>query len=270
MSPEIGRTSPKFVEPGRQQGEQDRLGRVGDRREVVAREDGQGLDLGQALGGLLGIGERAAEGGPAQPCEGQVEAAGRVARGRPGHDDTRRAGPEVSRPRPVDAHASVRRPSAGSWGGHPSVSRRRRSGRRRRRCDRSGRRRPAAWACARAVGATISGQRSPTRRDARGGAARDERDRDVDLGQVGVDQVGRPARDGDGIGEVHASTVGRGPRGNGQRRRPPALNDRSTFPVGRRLLDRFADPIPDAGFRRDEPLRPRPTGRPTPACGEAG
>ena len=62
MRIEIGIVEPERRGPGREQREQDRLGRVGDRREVVAREDRQGLDLRQALAGLLVVRERAPEG----------------------------------------------------------------------------------------------------------------------------------------------------------------------------------------------------------------
>ena len=69
---------------GGEQREQDGLGRVGDGRQVVAREDGQGLDLGQTFGGLLVVGKRSSECDPSESGEGAVEATSRIARRRSG------------------------------------------------------------------------------------------------------------------------------------------------------------------------------------------
>ena len=61
MTIEIGIVSQNAAVPGRQEREHDRLGRVGDRGEVVAREDRERLGDRQAFAGFLVARQRAAE-----------------------------------------------------------------------------------------------------------------------------------------------------------------------------------------------------------------
>ena len=74
---------------GGEQREQDRLGRVGDGRQVVAREHRQGLDLGQSFVDSSAIAERPAERDPAGAVD-QRRTVRRLDRRRSGDEDARR------------------------------------------------------------------------------------------------------------------------------------------------------------------------------------
>ena len=103
---------PEGARSGGQKGEEDGLGCVGNRREVVAREDRQGLDLGQPLGALLVTRERAPEQDPACPCQQAPPGVGGLPCRELSPDDAWAGSAEIRRGRGGDPDASVGRPPA--------------------------------------------------------------------------------------------------------------------------------------------------------------
>ena len=105
MRTEIGIVSQKARRAGGEEREHDRLGRVGDRRQVVAREDGKRLGNRQSFLGLLVAREWSSE---EKTSGAGIESAERLARV---------SGRRSSRDRPGPRIAEVR----GEWPGDPDA-----------------------------------------------------------------------------------------------------------------------------------------------------
>ena len=243
-----GQREPECAGPGGQQGEQDRLGRVGHRRQVVAAEDGQRLDLGQALGGLLVVGEGPPEHRPPdagqRATEGLVGLDGR----RPRDDEAVADVAKVGGRGRLDLDAAIRPVAARSLVGS--------RGRRVRKADRERGRRPPRRsiekldACRLGLGGrdpdhAVDGDQSDEA-DAEAPRRADELDRGIDLGEVVLERLERRAQHGVELDGIHALTVGRPPRGQRPRTGLAALNVRSI------RGSRSPDPVADAGLGRDQ------------------
>ena len=132
MSDGDGHRQPHEGRAGDEQGEHDRLRRVGDGGEVVAREDGQRLDLVEALVDLVGVASGRPNSDPSGPVDGAPDRVRRLDRRRSGDEDVRRGVPEIAARRrqergPCGPRAGVPGPSSpvrrGSGGqDRPAVS----------------------------------------------------------------------------------------------------------------------------------------------------